>query len=437
MSKSTSNFLKLPGPKGKEIIANFNGGQITSDGGILLLREVNRKTNLLSSVAKILPDKRDPAKTKHSVYEMLSQRVFGLALGYEDLNDHNTLRLDDAWKVSVGSDKPLASSPTLCRFENNIERQAAVDIHKILADQFIASYKTPPEEIVLDFDATDDLVHGTQIDRHFHGYYGNYCFLPLYVFCGMHLLVAYLRPSNQDQAKHAGAVLKLLVSRIRQDWPHTRIIIRADSGFNRRSMISWCERNNVKYIVGMAKNERLKKHSTSLVAHAEELYNETREKQVLFSSFQYAAESWKSEKTIIVKAEHSDKGPNTRYVLTNLEGDPQKLYQEVYCARGDMENRIKEQQLFLFADRTSAHNWWPNQFRLLLSSLAYTLVQHLRSTALVNTPFERAQIDTIRLKLFKIGTLVQIKTRRIYFLFASSYPYQDVFKNIYNKLVPT
>lgn len=437
MKKFTPNSYIFPSQKGKKVIGCFNGGSISSDGGAILLREADRSLNLLASVAKVLPDKRDQSKVEHSVYDMLQQRVFGIALGYEDLNDHTTLRHDDMFKLTVGKEDSLASMSTLSRFENSMGKKVALDIHKILVDQFINSYSEPPEEIILDFDATDDRVHGSQVGRFFHGYYGDYCFLPLYVFCGHHLLTAYLRPANQDQAANAGAVLKLLVQRIRKDWPNTKIIFRADSGFCRQSTLNWCDRNNVGYIVGLAKNNNLRRLLSSLMGTAEERYEATSEKQVLFTTFQYAAGSWKGPKTVIGKAEHSDHGSNPRFIVTNLEGDPQDLYQKIYCARGDMENRIKEQQLGLFADRTSCHEWWPNQFRLLLSALAYTLIVHIRSKALKGTILEKAQVDTIRLKLFKIGTLILRKTRVIYLHFTKHYPLQDVFKSAYEKLVPT
>lgn len=437
MKKFTSNSYVFPSQKGKKVVGCFNGGSISSDGGAILLKQADRNLNLLSSVAKVLPDKRDQRRVEHSVYDMLQQRVFGIALGYEDLNDHITLRHDDMFKLTVGRETSLASSPTLSRFENSMGKQVAFDIHKILVDLFIRSHSEPPKEIILDFDATDDIVHGAQVGRFFHGYYGDYCFLPLYVFCGDQLLVAYLRQADQDQAKSAGAILKLLVQRIRKDWPDTRIIFRADSGFCRQTILNWCDRNNVGYCVGIAKNNNLKKSLDHLLILAKERFESSGEKQVLFTKFHYAAGSWKGPKTIIGKAEHSELGSNPRFVVTNLEGNPQDLYQKLYCARGDMENRIKEQQLCLFADRTSCHEWWPNQFRVLLSALAYVLLTYIRSKALKGTLLERAQVDTIRLKLFKIGTLIIQKTRVVYLHFTSHYPMQDVFKSAYEKLVPT
>lgn len=358
---------------------------------------------------------------------MLRQRVYGLSLGYEDLNDHDTLRLDMALQTAVDRDAALASAPALCRLENRTDRQAAWAVHEVLAAQFIASHQRAPKELVLDFDATGDQVHGAQEGRFFHGYYDHYCFLPLYVFCGDQLLAAYLRPSKIDGAKHAGAILKLLVTRLRQAWPTVRIIFRGDSGFCRHWVLGWCERNNVDYIVGIARNARLQALAQPQLDHAEDAFNETGEKQRLFGDVLYAAGSWKRARRVIVKAEHSGKGANPRYIVTNMNGEPQSLYDTVYCARGEMENRIKEQQLDLFAGRTSCHRWWANQFRLLLASLAYTLIETIRRIALRNTELARAQCGTIRLKLLKIGAVITRNTRRVRFLLASAHPYQKLF----------
>lgn len=437
MKKFTANTLIFPALKGKKISANFNGGSITSDGGVILLREVDRKLDLISSVAACIPDKRDPKKVQHSVVEMLRQRIFALALGYEDLNDQTILRSDDALMVAVEAHKPLASSSTLCRFENNITEKSIWAIHEILVEQFIASYNVPPDEIVLDFDATDDTVHGNQEGRFFHGYYDSYCFLPLYVFAGKMPLVALLRPANQDGAAQAAPILKLLVQRIRQSWPSVKIIVRADSGFCRQLLLNWCDRNGVSYVIGIARNTVLERAIEPVLSRAKEQYQLTQEKRTLFTSFQYKAQSWNYPKRIIGKAEYSSYGKNPRFLVTNLPDDAEHLYRNVYCPRGDMENRIKEQQLCLFADRTSCHNWWPNQFRLILSTLAYLLIERLRTTCLIDTLLSKAQADTIRLKLFKIGALIRRKTRHIVLLFSSSYPYQELFRSVYHKLVPT
>jgi len=358
---------------------------------------------------------------------MLRQRIYGLALGYEDLNDHNHLRKDLGFQTAVDRDKELASSPTVCRWENRADRQAARRISELLVDKFIASFKEVPKELILDFDATDDAVHGQQEGRFFHGYYDHYCFLPLYVFCESQLLVSYLRPSNIDGAKHAWAILSLLVKRLRRQWPETKLIMRADSGFCRWRMLRWCERHDVGYIIGIARNSRLNALAQVLMSQAQETYERTGQKQRLFGWVDYAALTWVRPRRVIAKAEHGPLGSNPRYVITNLHGDPKELYDKVYCARGDMENRIKEQQLDLFADRTSCSKWWPNQFRLLLSSLAYVLIEAIRRLALPDTELAHAQCGTIRLKLLKIGAVVLRNTRRIRFHLSSACPYQEVF----------
>jgi hypothetical protein len=273
-------------------------------------------------------------------------------------------------------------------------------------------------------------VHGQQEGRFFHGYYGHYCFLPLYVFCGEQLLVSYLRPSNQDNARHAWAILKLLVRRLRQAWPQVRLVVRADSGFCRWRMLRWCEDHGVGYVMGLAKNDRLLGLAQPLMDQAQTQHAQTQEKQRLFGAVQYAAKSWDRERRVIVKAEHTAKGSNPRFVVTNLQQEAQLLYDEVYCVRGEMENRIKEQQLGLFSDRTSCHDWWANQFRLLLSSCAYVLLETIRRLGLAGTDLARAQVGTIRLKLLKIGAVVLRNTRRVRLLLASSYPYQNIFAQV-------
>ncbi len=428
--------IRFSSCKRRLVQASFSGGDITSDGGSVLLREMDRQLNLSSSVARVLEDSRDKKKVQHDQLSLLRQRVYGICLGYEDLNDHSSLRKDPLIQTVLGKDSALASPSTLCRFENSMGRDEAVAIHKVLVEQFVSSFPQPPDELVLDFDATDDVVHGQQEGRFFHGYYDHYCFLPLYVFCNDQLLVSYLRPSKIDGAKHAWAILSLLVKRFRQSWPQVRIIFRGDSGFCRWRMLSWCDKNDVGYIVGIAKNKRLNQMSQTLHDSAAAMYEETGEKQRLFDSIEYAAATWDRSRKVIVKAEHSWRGANPRYVVTNLPGPEQELYDTIYCARGDMENRIKEQQLGLFADRTSCQGWWPNQFRLLLSSVAYVLLESIRRLYLRTTMLARSQVSSIRLKLLKIGAVVIRNTRRVQILLSSSYSYQDLFVKIAARLAP-
>jgi len=420
-------LFEFPAVKRRAVEASFTGGDVTSDGGIALLRQVDRKLGLTKQLARVLPDPRQRSRVVHPLRSLVRQRIYGLAQGYEDLNDHDTLRHDLAWQTAVERDVPLASSPTLCRLENRADRQVAWAMHKVLVEQFIGSFAQAPSELILDFDATDDRVHGQQEGRFFHGYYGDYCFLPLYVFCGDQLLAAYLRPSNIDSARHAWAVLKLLVERLRQAWPQVKITLRADSGFCRWRMLRWCEDHHVGYVVGLAKNSKVLGLAQELIDQAAADYQAQGKKQRLFGEVSYAAGTWDRPRRVLAKAEHGDKGSNPRFVITNLESDPRALYDQVYCARGEMENRIKEQQLGLFADRTSCHGWWPNQFRLLLSSCAYVLMERMRALALAGTELARAQVNTIRLKLLKIGAVVIRNTRRVRLLLSSSCPYQGIF----------
>lgn len=413
--------------KRREIDAGFDGGDVSSDGGLLLLREVDRKLGLLKAVAQTLPDPRNPALVQHTSEHLLRQRVFGICQGYEDLNDHDVVRDDLAMQTALGRDTPAASSPTLCRFENRADRATAIAAHRIIVDQFIDSFETAPTELILDFDATDDVVHGNQEGRHFSAFYNNYCFLPLFVFCGEQMLAAYLRPASKDAALHAAAILKLLTNRLRQTWPNVRILFRGDSGFCRPLLLSWCERNDVEYVIGLAKNSRLAKLSANWRDSAAQSFASTSEPQRHFGEFKYAAKSWSRERRVIVKAEHNEQGPNPRYIVTNLANTPQELYERGYCARGEMENRIKECQLGLFSDRTSCQLWWPNQFRLLLAGLAYVLMERLRTVGLAGTDLARAQVTTLRCRLLKVGAVIVRNTRRVRFFLASAFPHQEAF----------
>ncbi len=409
----------------------FDGGAITSDAGALLLREVDKAVGLIDGIAAVLDDGRQSAKVVHELRTLLAQRIYAIAMGYEDGNDHHDLRRDPLLQIlaerGVDAETPLASPATLCRFENAVDRESMARFAEVFVEQFLAAHDTPPDRIVLDFDATDDPVHGRQEGRFFHGYYDHYCYLPLYVFSGRHLLCGYLRPSKIDGAKHSRAILKLLVERIRRDWPATEIVFRGDSGFCRWKLLRWCDRHGVKYIVGLAKNARLKALARREITTARWRYRRTDEKQRLFGEFDYAAGSWDVERRVIAKAEHGEQGSNPRFIVTNLDGDPQELYDDVYCQRGEMENRIKEQQLALFADRTSCHAFAANQFRLLLSSAAYTLFEAFRRLALAGTELARAQCDTIRLKVLKIGARITQSIRRVVLHLASSYPLKALF----------
>ena len=420
----------------RQIELSFDGGDISSDAGLLLLQRVDQRLQLTERIAPHLPDERDPARIKHRTLTLLRQRIYGIAQGYEDLNDHDRLRHDPLFQTALQQLAPVASSPTLCRFEQRENRAAAWAIARELVEQFIASFATPPEELILDFDATDDPVHGNQAGRFFHGYYGHYCFLPLYVFCGEQLLVSYLRPSNIDAARHSAAIFKLLVARLRQAWPAVRIIFRGDSGFCRQRLLNWCERHRCHYLVGLARNPRLQQISRWSMSAAREGWALTGKKQRCFGSYWYAAGSWPRLRRVIAKAEVTDLGENPRYVVTNLDGEARQLYDQVYCARGEMENRIKECQLHLFADRTSTATMRANQLRLWFASFAYVMLEALRRIGLAGTELADATCESLRLKLLKIGARVKISVRRIHVSMASSHPFQTAWRLAQARLAP-
>jgi hypothetical protein len=423
----------------REIVADFLGGRLTTDAGALLLREVAERLGLFDALDAVIPDPRHPVFTVHQQRALLAQRIVAIALGYEDLNDHQELRKDPALQIASGQlpepERTMASPPTLCRLENRVEHETLVRIAEVFVDQFIKSQASPPEHLMLDFDATDDPIHGHQEGRFFHGYYDHHCYLPLYVFCGGELLTAYLRPSNIDASRHSRAVLKLLVRKLRAVWPNVKITIRADSGFCRWRFMRWCDSNGVGYILGLAKNSVLQQQGADEIGTAARLFARTGETQRIFGSFSYSAAKWDRKRKVIIKAEHTAKGANPRFVVTNVPGEAQELYEDVYCQRGEMENRIKEQQLDLFADRTSCHRFQANQFRLFLSSAAYVLVHALRRIALQGTELATSQVGTIRLKLFKVAARVVLSARRVVFHLASSYPYREVFAAVFARLL--
>jgi len=448
----------------REIVADFSGGTITSDGGGLLLREVEKRTNILDRFAKCFIDHRDQERIEHTVQELISQRVYSLALGYEDLNDHDDLSQDKLLAVMVGKadptgfcrklkrdrDKPLAGKSTLNRLELTPEdadsrsrykkivmNQDAID--NFFIDAFIASYSEPPVRIILDADATDDPLHGNQEGRFFHGYYKSYCYLPLYIFCGNELLCARLRPSNIDAAAGTVEELERIVSRVRAAWPEVEIVIRGDSGFCRENIMKWCEENNIDYLFGLARNNRLVEEIKPEMDEAKIMYECSGEASRRFKDFRYQTlKSWSRDRRVVGKAEYLSKGTNPRFVTTSLSKDKydaRMLYEDEYCARGDMENRIKEQQLMLFAGRTSSATMRANQLRLYFSSVAYVLMQALRRLGLAGTKMAKAQCNTIRLKLLKIGARVRITVRKIWVAYAEGCPYAGIFQQVYRNLL--
>ena len=447
----------------RDVIGRFDGGRITSDGGGVLLRETDLRLGLMDRLAGCFSDHRNANSVEHGVRALVAQRVYALALGYEDLNDHDELRRDSLLALLVGRSDltgrgrcrardlgcPLAGSSTLNRLELGTAEGAATDRYKriaadpeamdrLLVEVFLESYARPPREIILDLDATDDPLHGRQEGRFFHGYYRHYCYLPLYIFCGEHLLCARLRPSNIDGSAGSVEELTRIVGQIRQRWPTTRIVVRGDSGFCREPLMRWCEARGHGYVFGLARNARLVRALGRELHEAQAEYLRTDEPARRYRDFRYRTrKSWSRSRRVVGKAEHLPKGANPRFVVTNLSverADARHLYEELYCARGDMENRIKEQQLGLFADRSSSATLRANQLRLYFASFAYLLMHGLRRLGLAGTAHARAQCTTIRLKWLKIGARVRISVRKVWLSFSESYAHPDSFARILAKL---
>ena len=448
----------------REVVAWFDGGKITSDAGALLLRETERATGILRQLAACFTDHRDPDLIEHTVEELIAQRVYALCLGYENLNDHDALRHDPLLAVLVGKEDPLgedrirdrdkgkalAGKSTLNRLEltpvraNADSRYKKITVHRqavqdLFVKVFLQSHTAPPEQIVLDLDATDDPLHGHQSGRFFHGYYGGYCYLPLYIFCGHDLLCAKLRPSDIDGSAGALQEVQRIAAAIREKWPQVPIMIRGDSGFCRQAIMGWCEGNGVDFVLGLAQNAGLNREIEAELAQAKEEWEKTGEAARAFKDFSYPTlESWSRERRVVGKAEHLDKGSNPRFVVTSLPAEriaAQALYEEEYCARGDMENRIKEQQLCLFADRTSAATMRANELRLWFSAVGYVLMTALQRLGLAGTELAPARCDTIRLQLLKIGALIRVTVRKVWVSLAESYPYRALFQRVYENLV--
>jgi len=446
------------------VIGRFNGGKISSDAGGVLLREVEKRTEILKRLAGCFRDYRNEDRIEHSVESLLKQRVLGIALGYEDLNDHDSLRHDVVMGLlsekqqPSGTDrlrekdqgKAIAGKSTLNRLElTPADANEKSRYKKIVADGaaiddlmvavFIESYQSAPAEVVLDVDATDDPLHGNQEGRYFHGYYSEYCYLPLYIFSGEHLLCARLRQANEDPASGVLQELSRIVEQIRAVWPEVRIIVRGDSGFCRDEIMRYCEHNRqLDYVLGLAKNSRLIKQIDTEMAQAQPIHQSTQKPARVFKDFRYRTrKSWSCERRVVGKAEYLAKGENPRFIVTSMaseEKEARELYEDFYCARGEMENRIKEQQLGLFADRTSTSWMRSNQLRLYFSSFAYILVHTLRRLGLQGTELAKAQCDTIRLKLFKIGAQIRVSVRKVWISFSESYPYLSLFQQVIARL---
>jgi Transposase DDE domain group 1 len=452
MTQCTQSSFAFKGHFSREVVARFDGGTISSDGGSLLLRQTDDRLNLLARFSQCFLDSRDQDRIEHSILEMVSQRVYGLALGYEDLNDHEQLRKDPLFGVLAGRaefDKPLAGKSTLNRLELGTGQQDRYKkitfwkegVDELLVSVFIESQAKVPEQIILDIDTTDLPLHGQQEGRFFHGYYDCYCYLPLYIFCGDHLLCARLRQSNRDASAGSLVEIERIVGQIRRAWPEVRIILRGDSGFCRNELMSWCESHRVDYVFGLARNQRLRRIIGRAMWEATEEWNRTGTPSRVFREFQYQTRKtkdrgWDRERRVVAKAEHIDGKENPRFVVTSLEAGQwtaQALYEELYCARGDMENRIKE-QFSLFVDRVSAETMRANQLRLYFSVMAYVLMSGLRRLGLQATDWAQAQVSTIRTKLLKIGAQIRVSARKVWVSMASSYPWQAIYQQIWSNL---
>lgn len=433
----------------RRVEASFSAGQVSTDGGALLLRQADRKIDMLGRLAACFIDRRSPLLVTHKLGEMLSQRIYGLALGYEDLNDHEQLRHDPLMGLLAGRrrlEDPLAGKSTLNRLEltGGSARYHKIDyapekIDALLLDLFVESHPQAPAQIVLDLDATDIPLYGHQPERFFHGYYDSYCYLPLYIFAGDQLLCARLRPSNVDGASGSLEEVKRIVAHLRHRWPQVRIVLRGDSGFCREDLMAWCEaeENQVDFLFGLARNSRLQKIIGKQMHEATQLHAQTGKAARVFTQFEYKTrKSWARTRRVVAKAEYLDKGENPRFIVTSLRADEwaeRQLYEKFYCQRGEMENRIKE-QMNLFAYRLSTEEMKGNQLRLYLSALAYTLVEALRRLALKGTEWAEAQVDTIRLKLLKIGALVRISARRLWLDLSSAYPWKHIYAKAFDAL---
>ena len=462
-TECTASDLEFQRHGSRRVTARFDGGRLTSDGGGLLLRETEARVGLLRRMASCFRDYRNPSDVEHTVQDLVSQRVYGLALGYEDLNDHNQLRGDSALALLVGKSditgmsrrrerdrgRPLASASALNRLELSRWDQAAGDRYKriaadwgkldrLLTDVFLEAHDQPPEEIWLDIDATDDPLHGNQEGRFFHGYYRSHCYLPLYVFCGEHLLLSRLRSSNRDASAGTVEELAPIVARIRAAWPESRIVVRGDSGFCREKIMAWCEAEGLGYVLGVARNARLEAKLKPALRKSRRRFAATGKASRRFREFRYRTLStWSRSRRVVGKAEWLAKGANPRFVVTNLPRSrvgKQALYEQLYCARGDMENRIKEQQLDLFADRTSTATLAGNQMRLYFSSCAYVLMCAMRRLALNGTRYAKAQCGTIRVRLLKIAARLRVTHRRVWLALSSAYPWQDDFAQALDNL---
>ena len=463
-TECNADFFGFQAAGGREVVARFDGGNLSTDAGVLLLADVDRRAGILHEFARCFTDHRDPNRTEHTLEQLLAQRIYGIALGYEDLNDHDELRKDPLLAVVAGSKDPmgtdrarardvgkaLAGKSTLNRLELSESESAHSDRYKKIAadapqidrfmvSMFIRSQKKAPKQIILDLDTTDDPVHGMQEGRFFHGHYGHYCFLPLYIFTGEHILFSRLLPGNADAKKAVLPELERIVGRIRGEWPKVQIIVRGDSGFMSDEIMEYCEGNRVDYVLGVAKNSRLLKRIQRSMRNAARLYRKKEKTVRIFQDVYYKTRrSWSRRRRVVAKAEHMKDGANPRFVVTSIKRKKRSarwIYEDLYCKRGDMENRIKEQQLDMFADRTSTETLVGNQLRLYFSSVAYMLMHALRRLALAGTEMARAQCGTIRTKLLKIAARVRVTARKVWVSMPTGCPYAEIFAKAHAALL--
>ncbi len=441
MSEDTQIGFDFKGISGKRVTADFSGGEVTSDAGVLVLREIAEQTGFIDRLAEAITDTRHQSYVRHEGKDLVTQRIVQIACGYEDADDSDDLRSDPGFKAAcdrLPSDDDLASQPTMSRFENALTTKDLYRICGVMIDQFIASYETAPKAIILDIDDTDDPTHGAQQLSLFNAYYDEYCYQPLFIFEGTSgkLITSILRPGRRPSGKETRAIIKRVVRRIREAWPKVGILIRGDSHFATPELYSWCDAHDVHYILGLTSNSALKTHADAALREARRNYETSGEKARVFRQVRYQAGSWHRELRVIVMAEVSDRGDNIRFTVTSLESSqPSFLYETAYCGRGQMENFIKDHKAALKSGRTSCHNFLANFSRLMLHSAAYIILHTLREKALAGTEFATAQFDTIQLRLLKIGAEVREMKTKLHFILPSSFPLKEVFATMYTKVV--
>lgn len=438
MKNCTKQLLLFKGISNKKIEADFNGGEVSSDAGVLFLREVENRIGLISKMTDSLKDRRHPGYVRHQLLELFKQRVFQIACGYEDGNDSNELREDPVMKIACerlpDDETALASQPTISRFENGISRTDLYRIAEVFVDVFIQSYSEPPEGIILDIDDTDDLTHGHQQLTLFNAYHGEYCYMPIHIYEGRSgkLITTVLRPGKRPTGKQIVSILKRLVKKIRQAWPEVGILLRGDSYYSCPAVFDFCEDNDMKYVLGFKPLSPLVRQVKPLVEEASQRFKLEKHPVKMFTEIFYKAKSWPKARRVIAKVEYNSLGSNTRFIITNLEHWNRRfIYQIVYSGRGAMELMIKEHKNHLLSDRTSCTSFSANQFRLFLHSASYVLLHTFRTLHLKGTEWASAQFDTIRLKIIKIGARIRQLSRKVRIHLPTSFPWKGELQKIW------